>query len=31
MTLSDIMTMLSLVLAAIGLGYTIGHNDKTQK
>ncbi len=31
LTMSDIMTMLSLVLAAFGLGYTIGRNDKTQK
>lgn len=31
LTISDIMTMLGLVLSAFGLGYAIGRNDKTQK
>ncbi len=31
LTISDIMTMLGLVLSAFGLGYAIVRNDKTQK
>ncbi len=31
MTLEGLIAVISLVLTAFGLGYTIGSNDKTQK
>ena len=30
-TIEGLIAVISLVLTAFGLGYTIGHNDKTQK
>ncbi len=30
-TIEGLIAVISLVLTAFGLGYTIGYNDKTQK
>jgi hypothetical protein len=31
LTIEGLVAVFSLILAAFGLGYTIGHNDMTQK
>ncbi len=31
LTIEGLVAVFSLILAAFGLGYTIGHNDRTQK